>query len=176
MQYHRNNKENREPQHVSTHLRPIHRASASFLATKPEGVLARDVQDAAADILNLNEEQRAETIASGQLVYKNRTGWAHDRLKRAGLSHSLSRGKWCLTAKGIDWLKQHPNPLTTAEVEHLALAYTNVKLQQNSDAVDLDPVTEPLLTEAMLTTAQTIALSNRSKRSAMPLQRNCWRT
>ncbi len=46
-----------------------------FLATKPEGALARDVQDAAADILNLNEEQRAETIASGQLVYKNRTGW-----------------------------------------------------------------------------------------------------
>lgn len=34
-----------------------------FLATKPEGALARDVQNAAADILNLNEEQRAETVS-----------------------------------------------------------------------------------------------------------------
>lgn len=39
-----------------------------FLATKPEGVLARDVQDAAADILNLNEEQRAETVSTPVLV------------------------------------------------------------------------------------------------------------
>nr|WP_276313322.1 hypothetical protein [Serratia marcescens] len=39
-----------------------------FLATKPEGALARDVQDAAADILNLNEEQRAETVSTPVLV------------------------------------------------------------------------------------------------------------
>lgn len=37
-----------------------------FLATKPEGALARDVQDAAADILNLNEEQRAEISGQSQ--------------------------------------------------------------------------------------------------------------
>ncbi|MTC81520.1 hypothetical protein GKR73_08010 [Providencia stuartii] len=34
-------------------------------------------------------------LASGGVI-KNRAGWAHDRLKRAGLSQSLSRGKWCL--------------------------------------------------------------------------------
>lgn len=39
-----------------------------FLATKPEGAPARDVQDAAADILNLNEEQRAETVSTPVLV------------------------------------------------------------------------------------------------------------
>ncbi|HEO9033767.1 TPA: hypothetical protein QIF53_002082 [Serratia marcescens] len=39
-----------------------------FLATKPEGALARDVQDAAADILNPNEEQRAETVSTPVLV------------------------------------------------------------------------------------------------------------
>ncbi|XXL03675.1 hypothetical protein ACR52E_004062 [Serratia marcescens] len=37
-----------------------------FLATKPEGALARDVQDAAADILNLNEEQRTEISGQSQ--------------------------------------------------------------------------------------------------------------
>lgn len=101
-----------------------------FLATKPEGALSRDVQDAAADLLYLDEEQRAETIASGQLVYKNRIGWTHNRLKRAGLSQSLSRGKWYLTTKGSSWLPQHPQPLTDTEVEQIALAFTNVKLQK----------------------------------------------
>ena len=71
-----------------------------YLATKPEGAAARDVHEAAADALGLDDSQRAKVITSGQLVYKNRAGWAHDRLKRAGLSQSLSRGKWCLTPAG----------------------------------------------------------------------------
>lgn len=124
-----------------------------FLATQPEGALSRDVQEAAADALHLNEEQRAETISSGQLVYKNRTGWAHDRLKRAGLSHNLSRGKWCLTEKGCNWLLQHPNPLSEAEVAHLALGFINVKLQQDPNAVELDPPMENAKPVAMLTSS-----------------------
>lgn len=110
-----------------------------FLAGKPEGVPARDVHEAVADVLNLDDNQRAEVIASGQLVYKNRAGWAHDRLKRAGLSQSLSRGKWCLTPEGIKWLQVHTQPLTEEEVNHLAFDFMNVKLKQRPDAVDLDP-------------------------------------
>ena len=60
-----------------------------YLATKPEGAAARDVHEAAADALGLDDSQRAKVITSGQLVYKNRAGWAHDRLKRAGLSQSF---------------------------------------------------------------------------------------
>ncbi|HBX8178610.1 TPA: hypothetical protein MIH55_23950, partial [Klebsiella pneumoniae] len=56
-------------------------------------------------IQHLDDSQRNELIPSGQPVYKNRAGWAHDRLKRAGLSQSLSRGKWCLTEAGFNWLK-----------------------------------------------------------------------
>lgn len=110
-----------------------------FLAGKPEGVPARDAHEAAADALNLNDNQRAEVIASGQLVYKNRAGWAHDRLKRAGLSQSLSRGKWCLTPEGIKWVQVHTQPLTEEQVNHLAFDFMNVKLKQQPDAVDLDP-------------------------------------
>lgn len=110
-----------------------------FLAGKPEGVPARDAHEAAADALNLDDNQRAEVIASGQLVYKNRAGWAHDRLKRAGLSQSLSRGKWCLTPEGIKWVQAHTLPLTEEEVNHLAFDFMNVKLKQQPDAVDLDP-------------------------------------
>ncbi|CTT98650.1 methylated adenine and cytosine restriction protein [Escherichia coli] len=43
-----------------------------FLAGKPDGVPDRDAHEAAADALNLDDNQRAEVIASGQLVYKNR--------------------------------------------------------------------------------------------------------
>lgn len=107
-----------------------------FLAGKPDGVLARDVHEAAADALNLDDNQRAEVIASGQLVYKNRAGWAHDRLKRSGLSQSLSRGKWCLTPEGVNWVNAHTQPLTEEEVNHLAFEFVNVKLKQQPDTND----------------------------------------
>lgn len=110
-----------------------------FLAAKPEGVPARDAHEAAAETLNLDDNQRAEVIASGQLVYKNRAGWAHDRLKRAGLSQSLSRGKWCLTPEGVKWVQIHTQPLIEEEVNHLAFDFMNVKLKQQPDAIDLDP-------------------------------------
>lgn len=45
-----------------------------FLATQPEGALVREVREAAAEMLGLDEQQRAETITSGQLTYQNRTG------------------------------------------------------------------------------------------------------
>lgn len=43
-----------------------------FLAYKPDGVPARDAHEAAADTLNIDDNQRTEVIARGQLVYKNR--------------------------------------------------------------------------------------------------------
>lgn len=63
-----------------------------FLAAHPEGAAASEAHEAAAMTLGLSEAQRQETIASGQATYKNRSGWAHDRLKRAGYSSSAKRG------------------------------------------------------------------------------------
>lgn len=120
-----------------------------FLASKPEGATAREAHEAAADRLNLDENQRAEVISSGQLTYKNRAGWAHDRLKRAGLSQSLSRGKWCLTPEGQRWAVAHPLPMTAEEVTHLSFDFNRVTLRQQPDAVDLDPQPEPLSVEAL---------------------------
>jgi len=55
------------------------------LAAHPDGVRARDAHEAAADALSLSLADRTEMLTSGmEAVYKNRTGWAHDRLKRAG--------------------------------------------------------------------------------------------
>jgi len=57
-----------------------------FLAKNPDGSPAKLAHEAAANALNLTEEDRVQMLTSGaQQIYKNRAGWAHDRLKRAGL-------------------------------------------------------------------------------------------
>ena len=58
-----------------------------ILAAQPNGMLAKEVHDRAAKELGLTDQEMTELLPSGiQPVYKNRAGWAHDRLKRAGLS------------------------------------------------------------------------------------------
>lgn len=147
-----------------------------FLATRPEGALVREVREAAAEMLGLDEQQRAEVITSGQLTYQNRTGWAHDRLKRAGLSQSLSRGKWCLTPAGMSWVASHPQPMTEQEVSHFACDFNGVKLSKPADAVALDPQPESIEDDELARSSRTIAWSKRSMRFVNLLPKNCWRT
>ena len=57
-----------------------------FLAARPSGAPAREAHDAAAEALAVSDADRQELLPSGtQPIYKNRAGWAHDPLKRAGL-------------------------------------------------------------------------------------------
>lgn len=101
-----------------------------FLASNPNGSRARDAHDAAADMLGVSDEDRQELLPSGaQPIFKNRAGWAHDRLKRAGLSSSPRRGFWQLTDHGREYLAQRPNPLSPAEVEQLAVGFMDVRLR-----------------------------------------------
>jgi restriction system protein len=110
-----------------------------FLFQNPEGARARDAHEAAAEALRLTVEQRQEIIGSGQTMYKNRAGWAHDRLKRAGLSTSARRGYWRLTAAGTEYVIQHRNgPLSLTEIEKLALGYLDVKLKPTNDTMPFD--------------------------------------
>jgi restriction system protein len=111
---------------------------------------ARDAHEAAALALSLSEAQRQELIASGQATYKNRAGWAHDRLKRAGLSSSAKRGYWKLTDAGMAYAAQHPAPLPAEEVERLAIGFMDVKLKTPNDAIPLDSELQPV---AALTSA-----------------------
>lgn len=100
-----------------------------FLAAHPDGAAAREVHDAAADALRLSDEDRAEVLPSGnQPVYKNRAGWAHDRLKRAGYSASLRRGFWKITTEGQSFAAAHPAPLDNVVVEDLASRNVDVRL------------------------------------------------
>src|SRR5262245_29331910 len=114
-----------------------------YLADHPEGAAARDVHEAAATTLGLNDDDKQEVLPSGvQPVYKNRAGWAHDRLKRAGLSESLRRGFWRLTAEGLSYAKEHPSPLSADEVEELATGHMDVRLrgvQSSTPSSDQQP-------------------------------------
>lgn len=101
-----------------------------YLAAHPDGVPARDAHDAAAAGLGLSESDRAELLPSGvQTVYKNRAGWAHDRLKRSGLSTSLKRGFWKLTDAGRTFAAAHPGALPEDEIERLATENHDVRLR-----------------------------------------------
>lgn len=121
-----------------------------FLAANPAGVPTREVHEATAKALQLTVEQRQEVVPSGQPTYKNRAGWAHDRLKRAGLSSSAKRGYWKLTDLGFTYAVKNPSPLPAEEVERLAMAFNNVKLKMANDAAPLDAEMEdvPTLTSA----------------------------
>jgi restriction system protein len=102
-----------------------------FLASHPEGAPAREAHDYAADALGISPEDRQELLPSGvQPIYKNRAGWAHDRLKRAGLSRSTRRGFWQLTPEGLAYAAKHP-ALTTERLDEIALGNLEVSLSQS---------------------------------------------
>jgi len=105
-----------------------------YLAEHPQGVAARDVHDAAAEALHLSDTDRAELLPSGtQRVYKNRAGWAHDRLKRAGFSLSPRRGHWQLTEQGRAFASAHTAPLSAEVLEKLVTEHRDVRLRPATD-------------------------------------------
>ena len=124
------------------------------LAAHPDGVLARDVHDAAASTLGLTHSERDELLPSGaQAVFKNRAGWAHDRLKRAGYSASPRRGFWQLTEAGFAFARAHIGPLTDDLLEEIATANEDVRLRP---VVDVD---QPAGLEGALVVPTTGAVS-----------------
>lgn len=122
-----------------------------YLAAHPEGAIARDVHDVAADTLNVSEADRAEMLPSGtQLVYKNRVGWAHDRLKRAGLSTSRRRGFWQLTQAGSELAARYPTGLPRNVIEPLLREFNDVRLRLPDEEPPGTAVVEPLETSPVV--------------------------
>jgi restriction system protein len=123
-----------------------------YLAAHAEGAPAREVHDAAATALALSEAERDEVLPSGsQRIYKNRAGWAHDRLKRAGYSASLRRGYWQITAAGQSFASKHPAPLASEEVQAIADLGEESRVGGTSSSgdVELHPVTSERATAAV---------------------------
>lgn len=124
-----------------------------YLAQRPDGALAREVYDASADVLGITQAERQELLPSrAQAIYKNRAGWAYDRLKRAGMAASIRRGFWQLTPEGVAYAAAHPAPLTEDEVARVATDFMDVRLRplpdESESAFDAVPsvaVTQPAL-------------------------------
>ena len=108
-----------------------------YLSEHPDGAKAADVHEAAAVAIALSDEERLEVLPSGhQAVYKNRAGWAHDRLKRAGFSSSPRRGFWKLTPNGHRFAKAHPEPLSAEQILQIAESNKDVRLRDCGGSQD----------------------------------------
>lgn len=115
-----------------------------YLVAHPSGARAADVHDAAADALGLTDEQRTERLPSGvQYVYKNRAGWAHDRLKRAKLSSSPKFGFWKLTEDGVKYAAANAKGLSAEQLSALAVVAKDSRLTPEPREDSAAPVTEP---------------------------------
>jgi len=122
------------------------------LAAHPEGMVAIDVHEAAANALGVSDTDRAELLPSGiQRVYKNRAGWAHDRLKRAGLSTSRRRGYWQLTEAGVAFATEQPSPLPVAVLEALLTEHNEVRLRPSASTPDAAGPTDHSVTADSVT-------------------------
>lgn len=123
-----------------------------YLAEHPDGVRTADAHEAVAAALRLSAEDRAERVPSGvQPLYKNRNGWAHDRLKRAGVSTSPRQGFWRLTVEGQKFAAAHPR-LSDDDVERLANVDRSQRLRPKKDDPN-DILSAPALPPEMTKTS-----------------------
>lgn len=117
------------------------------LAAHPAGVNIAEAYETLADGLKLSPEDRAELLPSrAQAVYRNRIGWAHDRLKRAGLSESPRRGVWRLTPEGVAFAAKNKT-LSEEAIEKLASVDRASRLRPKKD-VSAETASSPELSLA----------------------------
>jgi restriction system protein len=103
------------------------------LRSHPDGIRSKEVNALAAEQVGLSAEERAKLLPSGkQAIFQNRLGWSHDRLKRAGLSRSATRGTWCLTPAGRVFAEENRDGLSDALLKQLAHVPADSKVSTRS--------------------------------------------
>jgi restriction system protein len=119
------------------------------LAAHPEGVSPPDAYEAMAHAMGLSEAQRQELLPSGtQPVYKNRVGWANDRLKRLQLSVSPKRAHWQISRAGAEFVRAHPHSLTPDELQQISVVdrkrtVNGAPVPQLDDPAEVAPASSP---------------------------------
>ena len=63
------------------------------------------------DHFSLTEEEKNETLASGQKYVYNRVGWARTYMLKAGLLEKTTRGVFRITDVGLETLKKNPSKI-----------------------------------------------------------------
>ena len=80
----------------------------------------RDLEELVIAAEQLTDEERAETLSSGQLKYRNRIGWATSYLSRVGAIARPARGQYKITDVGRQLLADHPGGITEKDLRALA--------------------------------------------------------
>ena len=80
---------------------------------------ARHICNAAADTLEISEQDRLELIPSGQPRYLNRSLWALSYLFRAGAVERPVRGQYRIADVGRQLLAQYPQGVTEKDLREL---------------------------------------------------------
>jgi restriction system protein len=107
-----------------------------------------------ADLLKLSAQDRAQMLASGSMtVLRDRTGWAYYHLFRAGLLDRPSRGRYSITARGLQALKENPAGLDQKYLKRFSeyLEYLAPRPKEG----DISPTPVPV-TDAVTQTPQGI--------------------
>lgn len=108
----------------------------------------RDLQDRTADLVQLTSVEREEMLNSGQLRFRNRTGWAVSYLFKVGAVARPSRGHYALTDLGRDLLEEFPDGFTEVEFKKfvgdrgIALFDSDQSGRRNQITEDLSPAQE----------------------------------
>ncbi|WP_246818510.1 winged helix-turn-helix domain-containing protein [Corynebacterium sp. HMSC078A10] len=94
----------------------IHGSGASRIGVKWRGFKRSVLIEEAAVRVGITDEERLETIASGQPLYENRIGWALTFLKKANAITSPARARFQITDFGRDLLARDPSGLTEKQL------------------------------------------------------------
>lgn len=104
---------------------------------------AREAVAAAADKLEVTEDQRTVLIASGQPQWVNRGNWALSYLNRAGALERPGRAQYRITEVGRVLLSQFPNGITEPDLRTIPdyESPRKTKVAPTVASVDLETVT-----------------------------------
>jgi hypothetical protein len=86
------------------------------LADRKSATPTRELHEAAARALRLDEEARQMRVPSGRLTYKNRIAWALNTLKHAGFAVTPEVGIWEITDTGTKFAQANP----ALTIDHLS--------------------------------------------------------
>lgn len=98
-----------------------------------------EVIEALASEFKLTDDDRKEMLPSGrQLRFDNRVMWARAHLKMAGLLEITGRGRFKITERGFDVLKEKPSKISV----RFLMQFPDYALSRNAKTKPDEPVEE----------------------------------
>jgi restriction system protein len=87
------------------------------IVRRQDNIHRKEVAELSADLLQLTEEDKLETIASGESKWLNRVGWALSYLRKARLLEATGRGRYVITDRGKSYLESAPDAIRPSDLQ-----------------------------------------------------------